>query len=28
LKAGMFFVRGTGPHLNYDTRPATDHLLS
>ena len=28
LKAGMFFVRGTGPHLNYDTRPAIDHLLS
>jgi hypothetical protein len=28
LKAGMFFVKGTGPHLNYDTRPAIDHLLS
>ena len=28
LKAGMFFVRGTGPHLNYDTRPAIDYLLS
>ena len=28
LKAGMFFVRGTGPHLNYDTRPAINHLLS
>jgi len=28
LRAGMFFVKGTGPHLNYDTRPAIDHLLS
>lgn len=28
LRAGMFFVRGTGPHLNYDTRPAIAHLLS
>jgi hypothetical protein len=28
LKAGMFFVKGTGPHLNYDVRPAVDHLLS
>jgi hypothetical protein len=28
LKAGMFFVRGTGPHLNYNTRAAIDHLLS
>ena len=28
LKAGMFFVKGTGPHVNYDTRPAIAHLLS
>ena len=26
LKAGMFFVKGTGPHLNYDVRPAIAHL--
>lgn len=28
LKAGMFFVKGTGPHVNYDARPAIAHLLS
>ena len=28
LRAGMFFVRGTGPHLNYDTRPAIAHFVS
>jgi hypothetical protein len=27
LQAGMFFVKGTGPHLNYDVRPAINHLL-
>lgn len=26
LQAGMFFVKGTGPHLNYDVRPAIAHL--
>jgi hypothetical protein len=28
LQAGMFFAKGTSPHLNYDVRPAVDHLLS
>jgi hypothetical protein len=28
IDAGMFFIKGTGPHVNYDTRPAIDYLLS
>ena len=26
LDAGMFFVKGTGPHLNYVVQPAIDYL--
>ena len=26
IDAGMFFVRKTGPHINYDPRPAIDYL--
>ena len=28
LAAGMFFGKGTGPHVNYDVRPAINHLLA
>jgi hypothetical protein len=28
LDAGMFFGARTGPHLNYNTGPAIDHLRS
>jgi hypothetical protein len=24
--AGLFFASGTGPHINYDPRPAIDYL--
>jgi hypothetical protein len=28
MDAGAFFVKGTGPHITYDPRPAAEHLLS
>ena len=28
ITAGMFFGSGTGPHINYDIRPAIDYLRS
>jgi hypothetical protein len=28
LDAGMFFVKGTGPHINYSTAEATAYLMS
>ena len=26
MDAGLFFLKGTGPHINYDPRPAIDYL--
>lgn len=26
IRAGMFFASGTGPHVNYNVRPAIDYL--
>jgi hypothetical protein len=28
MDAGAFFVKGTGPHITYDPRPAAEHLLA
>jgi hypothetical protein len=28
MDAGLFFLRSTGPHVNYDTRPAIDYLAA
>ena len=26
LDAGMFFAKGTGPHMNYNIQPAIEYL--
>jgi hypothetical protein len=28
MDAGLFFLKGTGPHVNYQTQPAIDFLAA